>query len=408
VHVPNKSVHTARRTLGPIKCPGRNQDAQYQSHLAKSDDFEKVMQSTFLSKREAWTAYFSFYLVMMCYVLNTSFLSKEQLDKIQKKATQILIRQSGFNSYTTNAVKFGPPRLGAIGFRYLYTEQSLLQQCMLIKHLRTPGQPQALYLICLSWAKLLCRIGLPLLEFPDLAAPTLEDEFLQSLWTGMVHTNSSIQLHLSLVRPPARENDFYFMEGLQSLEKMTPADLFKVNYCRLFCGVYLASDVVLPSRTQVNKPLFLGQVHCSHTKPGIKFPRQKRPGASSWKQWRRAIRLLFTTPCCTELQLLTPLGAWYPLRYDSQQWKCYRVDAPLIVRSGSPSGLIQYSHPLLHRHCFQFLKSNDQPIPSLPIHSVPVDAPQQDRRYWRLPVSSGLDAIADPPPQSLLSRSWLE
>jgi hypothetical protein len=159
----------------------------------------------------------------------------------------------------------------------------------LIKHLRTPGQPQDLYLICLSWAQLLCGIGLPLLEFPDLAAPTLEDEFLQSLRTGMVHTNASIQLHLSLVCPPARANDFYFMEGIQSLEKMTPAALFKVNYCRLFCGVYLASDAVLPSGTHVNKTLFLGQVHRSHTKPGIKFPRQKRPDASSWKQWRRAI-----------------------------------------------------------------------------------------------------------------------
>jgi hypothetical protein len=96
---------------------------------------------------------------------------------IQKKATQVLIRKSGFNQCTANAVKFGPPRLGAIGFRYLFTEQSLLQQWMLAKHLRTPGQPQHLYLICLSWAQLLCGLGLLLLEFPDLAAPTLEDAF---------------------------------------------------------------------------------------------------------------------------------------------------------------------------------------------------------------------------------------
>jgi hypothetical protein len=217
VHVPNKSVHTARRTLGPIKCPGRNQEAQYQSLLAKSDDFAKVIQSTFLSKREAWAAYFSFYLPMMCYVLNTSFLSHEQLNTIQKKATQVLIRKSGINQCTANAVKFGPPRLGAIGFRYLFTEQSLLQQCMLVKHLRTPGQPQHLYLICLSWAQLLCGLGLPLLEFPALAAPTLEDAFLESIRADMVHTSSSLHLHLSLVRPPARANAFYFMEGLQSL-----------------------------------------------------------------------------------------------------------------------------------------------------------------------------------------------
>jgi hypothetical protein len=58
-HAPNKSVHTPRRTLGP-KCPGRNQESQYQLLLKKNDEFARVIQSTFLSKREAWTEYFSF------------------------------------------------------------------------------------------------------------------------------------------------------------------------------------------------------------------------------------------------------------------------------------------------------------------------------------------------------------
>jgi hypothetical protein len=236
-------------------------------------------------------------------------------------------------------------------------------------------------LICLSWAQLLCGLGLPLLEFPEIEAPTLEDEFLKSIRAGMVYTSSSLRLHLSIVRPLARENDFYFMEGLQSLEKLTPADLFKVNYCRLFCGVYLASDAVLPSGTHINKALFLGQPHRSNTKPGIKYPREQRPGAASWKQWRGALRLLFTAPCSNDLRLPHPLGDWYPLRYDSQQWKYYRDANTLIVRLGSPPALIQYSISHLHRRQFQFLKSRGQAIPALPVTSVPVDPPQQNRHY---------------------------
>jgi hypothetical protein len=122
VYVRNKSVYTARRTLRPIKCPGRNQEAQYQSLLKKSDDFACVIQSTFLSKREAWTAYFSLYLPMMSYVLNTLFLSEKQLTAIQKKANKVFVSKCGFNRNTANAVKFGPPTLGAIGFRILFTE----------------------------------------------------------------------------------------------------------------------------------------------------------------------------------------------------------------------------------------------------------------------------------------------
>jgi hypothetical protein len=56
VHVPNRSVHSARQTLGPIKCPGRNQSAQYDALLKASDEFARTIQSSAMSKREAWTA----------------------------------------------------------------------------------------------------------------------------------------------------------------------------------------------------------------------------------------------------------------------------------------------------------------------------------------------------------------
>jgi hypothetical protein len=114
------------------------------------------------------------------------------------------VPQGRFNRNTHNDVKFPSPRLCGIGFRGLYTEQSLIQQSMLLKHLRIPGQPQHLYLIFLAWAQLASGIGFPLLEFPDLPVTTLEDAFLQSIRQGMVHTGSSLRLHLSLVRPLAR------------------------------------------------------------------------------------------------------------------------------------------------------------------------------------------------------------
>jgi hypothetical protein len=86
----------------------------------------------------------------MCYVLNTSFLSEVQLTEIQKKATSAMFRKCGFNQNTATAVKFDPPRLGGIGFRGLYTEQSVLLTCMVLKHLRIPGQASTLLRIALA------------------------------------------------------------------------------------------------------------------------------------------------------------------------------------------------------------------------------------------------------------------
>jgi dsDNA-binding SOS-regulon protein len=82
---------------------------RYDALLKASDEFARMIQSSARSMREAWTAYFSFYLPKMCYVLNTSFLTEEQLTEIQKKATTALFRKCGFNQNTATAVKFGPP-----------------------------------------------------------------------------------------------------------------------------------------------------------------------------------------------------------------------------------------------------------------------------------------------------------
>jgi hypothetical protein len=65
---------------------------------------------------------------------------------------------------------------------------------------------------------------------------------------------------LSLVRILARTHDFYIIEGLQLLEQMTAADLNRANYCRIFLGVYLASDVVTPDGTHLLPGLFKGSL----------------------------------------------------------------------------------------------------------------------------------------------------
>jgi hypothetical protein len=136
--------------------------------------------------------------------------------EIQKKATSAMFRKCGFNQNTALAVKFGHPRLGGIGFRGLYTEQSLQLTCMVLKHLRTPGQANTLIRIALAWAQLPSSVGFPILEFPDQQIPTLEDPFLQGIRSGLTHLHASIRLHDNLVRPLARQGDFYITEHLQA------------------------------------------------------------------------------------------------------------------------------------------------------------------------------------------------
>jgi hypothetical protein len=278
VHMPNRSVNSARRTLGPIKCPGRNQSAQYAALLKMSDEFARTIQSSAMSKREAWTAYFSFHLPKMCYVLNTSFMTEAQLTEIQKKATTALFRKCGFNQNTSTAVKFGPPRIGGIGFRGLYTEQALLLTCMVLKHLRIPGQANTLIRIALAWSQLASDVGFPILEFPDQEIPTMEDPFLQGIRSGLSHLHASIRLHANLVRPLSRqEGGFYILEGIQAFGNFSTSESRRVNYCWLYLGAYLASDIISPDGRTIHPSCFQGTLVHRPNIPSVKFPQQVRP-----------------------------------------------------------------------------------------------------------------------------------
>jgi hypothetical protein len=232
----------------------------------------------------------------MSYVLNTSFVSEDQLLTIEKKATTALFRKCGCNRNTATFVKFRPPRLCGIGFRHLYTEQSLLLTCMVIKHLRIEGQAQHLFHISLSWAQLSSGVGVPILEFPDHAIPTLEDPFLQGIRAGMTRLSASIRLLDNFVRPLSRTGDFYLIDGLQSCGIFSASESLRVNYCRLYLVVYLASDVASPDGKTILPGMFRGSTAQRLNQPSVMFLHQARPDAASWTQWRRALRALFTAP----------------------------------------------------------------------------------------------------------------
>jgi hypothetical protein len=63
------------------------------------------------------------------------------------------------------------------------------------------------------------------------------------------------------------------------------SQLLEANYCRLYSGAYLASDVVTAEGTKLDPAFFQGQKTRRQNQPAIKYPRQTRPHDDSWKQW---------------------------------------------------------------------------------------------------------------------------
>lgn len=190
---------------------------------------------------------------------------------------------------------------------------------MLLKNLRVSGQANTLLQIAISWAQLASGMGTPLLEAPNVAVPTLEDPYLISIRAGLTHLSASLRLKETYIRPLAREGDFYLMETIIATGKFSKQSLNRINYCRDFVRVYLASDAVLPAGSELDPHVFHGRRTQCSGQPGLSYPRQSRPDEHSWKLWRRALRLIFTKPCSRDLQLLHPLGPWFPMSSDSTQ-----------------------------------------------------------------------------------------
>jgi hypothetical protein len=262
---------------------------------------------------------------------------------------------------------------------------------MMVKHLRIPGPAHLLSHFCLAWAQLATGVGFPILEFPSFALPTLEDELLVAIRAGMTKLTASIRLHNNQVHPLAREGDFYIIEGLIALDVLSPAELLRVNYCRLYLQVYQASDVVSPDGATLHKGLFSGTLqHRPHVPSGI-FPRQARPDTSSWIQWRRALRLLFTAPYSTNLALLSPLGPWRPLQSTSPKWFWYRASNSIVSRSRRTDALTQYPLKFVGRRLTAFSKLVGTPVDQVPPLSVPISPPAVSSRE---PQSSSHPASA--------------
>jgi hypothetical protein len=183
------------------------------------------------------------------------------------------------------------------------------------------------------------------------------------------------------------------MERLKAFGNFSTTESLRVNYCRLYLGAYLASDIISPDGRSINAGSFKGTLSQRPNIPSMQFPRQPRPDKASWTQWRRALRFLFTSPRCSHLRLVVPLGSWYPLRSDSPKRYFYRSDEVLIVRSRSTDTITQYPPERRGRRTQTFLKHHGVRLPSIPMNNVPISPPSEDRRHWSSHPAAGKNVI---------------
>src|SRR5512145_2699248 len=109
-----------------------------------------------------------------------------------------------------------------------------------------------------------------------------------------------------------RDNDVYLMDKVLTTPKMSPADIRKFNYCRLYLGAVTLADITNAAGTHIDASIYDGHKIERSNMPcrNWHLVHQKNPNNTSWAVWRRILRSFTTTPKGTTLKLSQPLGNW--------------------------------------------------------------------------------------------------
>ena len=277
----------------------------------------------------------------MGYCLPCSHFTEKELHKTQTKAHRAFVAKTGYNRNTASAVLFGPHFLGGAGFFHLYDEQGYGQLKLFMKTWRTPDSLQGKLLrVTLAWAQYNAGTGISILEDTTTAMPHLESEYLASMRGYLASTGSFLELKDNFVVPKQREADNFLMTIALESRKFKPAQLRRINYCRMYLNVLHVSDITNAKGDYIDPLMFSGEAQPAITKHKVN---QARPNAKAWKQWRRL--LLILTKNSPRLKLRKPLGRWLV------PWNQMRRTWPFLYDASSDC-LHHYSQQGYTQHTF--------------------------------------------------------
>lgn len=161
------------------------------------------------------------------------------------------------------------------------------------------------------------HLGFPLspLTYPYTSISRyIDPSWLSSTWDLMTEASALLTLSDQWTLPLDRQNDCHLMPQLVSLAatfSLSTPDLVKFNRCRLYLQVLTLSNIVDSSGNTINTDFWKGNKITRIS--SLSWPKQARPGPTSWTIWRRLLCRLFTIKSRSpHLRPQSRLYAWLP------------------------------------------------------------------------------------------------
>jgi hypothetical protein len=161
---------------------------------------------------------------------------------------------------------------------------------LLLRHLRTPGQPQKLAQIVLDRFQYNAGVGYHILENTTSHLPHLEGIWIPTVRDYLASINGSMQIASATIQPLQRQGDKYIMEVALASNLFQAREIKFLNYCRLYLQVLSLSDIYNAQGNALAVGIYDG--YRSHTQSCslLLEPLQERPNTC------RVLRLVLTRP----------------------------------------------------------------------------------------------------------------
>jgi hypothetical protein len=260
VHIEQKEVTEAHKTLGCYKCIVRNEEAEIHYLKTKSDAFANMIKNYGLTHKQAMLAYNLVYISSLKYGLPSTSLSYTQITKIHRYAVDKFISAMGMDRSTHRALIHGPSEYGGFGVRHLYTEMMGMKVETLISHLRASTELGTSFIININYIQLLAGTKQPIFQSKD-DLSYVQMNWLLHIRNFLMEINATLEIS-NLWRPQKQcQNDQFLMKAFRD-KKATKAELIVLNNWRLYYKVTLLSEIVFATGKGI-QPIYMEYNHAS-------------------------------------------------------------------------------------------------------------------------------------------------
>ena len=187
--------------------------------------------------------YSSIFCKSVGYPLTMSRMLEKQIGKIQGPMVPLILNRLGYERRLPHALAFGPRSCGGLGLIHLKTVQDASQINLILRHLRTPGQPGTLGRINLNRLQYTAGVSFPIFEKPKVHLPHLEGTWLSHFRSILAQIDATLKVADLRIYSIQREKDAYIMDRVLESREFSDRSIRFINYCRNYLKCICLSDI---------------------------------------------------------------------------------------------------------------------------------------------------------------------